>query len=141
MISQAQIEYMLNLMYSEASLRDQIEIKKYQFLILEVEGKPSGFAAYSKKSEQEPGVFRLHKLYLLPTLHGRNLGKKLLVEVERRTKTEAGLMLELNVNRKNPAFHFYIKNNFKILREEDIDIGEGYYMNDYVMIKDLYQTS
>ena len=41
--------------------------------------------------------------------------------------------LELNVNRKNKAINFYKKYGFTILKEEDIDIGEGYFMNDYVM--------
>lgn len=132
---------MLNLMYSEDSLKDQMENKKHQFLILEVDAEPSGFAAYSKKSEAESSLFRLHKLYLLPALHGTGLGKKLLTEVERVTHDEGAEKLELNVNRKNPAYHFYTKNNFKILREEDIDIGKGFFMNDYVMIKNLHQTS
>jgi ribosomal protein S18 acetylase RimI-like enzyme len=39
----------------------------------------------------------------------------------------------VNVNRHNKALHFYEKYGFKIIREEDIDIGEGYFMNDYVM--------
>jgi ribosomal protein S18 acetylase RimI-like enzyme len=37
------------------------------------------------------------------------------------------------VNRHNRALHFYEKQGFKIIREEDIDIGSGYFMNDYVM--------
>ena len=43
--------------------------------------------------------------------------------------------LQLNVNRKNKALHFYEKQGFKIIREEDIDIGSGYFMNDYVLEK------
>ena len=46
-------------------------------------------------------------------------------------------MLELNVNRHNDAFHFYTKLGFSISKEEDNDIGEGYFMNDYVMEKVL----
>ena len=132
---------MLNLMYSASSLSGQMISNKHQFLILEIEGRPSGFAAYSKKSDREPTVFRLDKLYLLPTLHGKGFGKKLLTEVEQGARKEGAMKLELNVNRKNPAFYFYTKNGFNILREEDIDIGEGFFMTDYVMIKDLYQTS
>ena len=41
--------------------------------------------------------------------------------------------LELNVNRHNKALGFYQRSGFTILREEDIDIGNGYFMNDYVM--------
>ena len=41
--------------------------------------------------------------------------------------------VELNVNRDNPAISFYKKLGFGIKREEDIDIGEGFFMNDYVL--------
>ena len=41
--------------------------------------------------------------------------------------------LQLNVNRHNKALHFYEKQGFKIIRKEDIDIGSGYFMNDYVL--------
>ena len=45
--------------------------------------------------------------------------------------------LLLNVNRHNKAISFYKKYGFDIIAEEDIDIGNGYYMNDYVMEKKL----
>ena len=35
------------------------------------------------------------------------------------------------------AINFYKKNGFQIIREEDVDIGNGYYMNDYVMSKSI----
>ena len=41
--------------------------------------------------------------------------------------------LELNVNRQNTAIGFYKKLGFKIIAEEDIPIGNGFFMNDYVM--------
>ena len=48
-------------------------------------------------------------------------------------KKSGAKALQLNVNRYNSAVHFYEKQGFKIIREEDIDIGEGFFMNDYVM--------
>ena len=42
--------------------------------------------------------------------------------------------LDLNVNRYNySAQSFYEKFGFKVLKEEDIHIGGGYFMNDYVL--------
>ncbi len=46
-------------------------------------------------------------------------------------------MVELNVNRQNKAVDFYKNIGFKIIKEVDIPIGEGYFMNDYVMQKEL----
>ena len=43
----------------------------------------------------------------------------------------------LNVNRYNKATDFYIKLGFEISYEEDIDIGNGFLMEDYVMKKRL----
>ena len=40
--------------------------------------------------------------------------------------------LDLFVNRTNPAVHFYKKRVF-IVEEVDLDIGNGYFMNDYRM--------
>jgi ribosomal protein S18 acetylase RimI-like enzyme len=48
--------------------------------------------------------------------------------------------IELNVNRYNNALAFYQKLGYEILREEDIDIGEGFYMNDYVLFKKVSQV-
>ena len=45
--------------------------------------------------------------------------------------------LHLNVNKFNDAVQFYERAGFVTIKEEDIDIGQGYFMNDYVMVKDL----
>jgi ribosomal protein S18 acetylase RimI-like enzyme len=46
-------------------------------------------------------------------------------------------ILELNVNRSNNAVTFYQKFGFTTTSEVDLPIGEGYFMNDYVMQKSL----
>ena len=46
---------------------------------------------------------------------------------------EVRAMIELNVNRNNPAIGFYHRFGFQILRQGDFPIGNGYYMNDYIM--------
>ena len=51
---------------------------------------------------------------------------------------EAGkITLDLNVNRHNNAKSFYEKMGFAAVYQEDIEIGKGYEMNDYVMRKVL----
>ena len=62
-------------------------------------------------------------------------GKALLAAVEDAVKAAGSNILELNVNRNNPAMGFYKKQGFGIIYEEDIQIGNGYEMNDYVMQK------
>lgn len=43
--------------------------------------------------------------------------------------------LGLNVNRYNKAKGFYERLGFNVIGEENIPIGNGYFMNDYVMEK------
>jgi len=50
-------------------------------------------------------------------------------------KIKGASSLQLNVNRNNNAKVFYEKIGFAVIKEEDIDIGNGYLMNDYVMEK------
>ena len=79
-ITRAQIDYMLARMYSLDTLRDEIRSQGIRYDILLVDGKPAGFASYGPAAG--PGVMKLHKLYLLPELHGRGLGRLLLQHVE-----------------------------------------------------------
>ncbi len=132
-LSENQISYMLNLMYSEDSLEAQINQKKHQFIIAYSDTEPVGFASYGIKSLQETGVFRLHKLYVIPGLHGKGVGKKLIQSIVDDILPKGAEKLELNVNKQNRAIAFYTKMGFSITREEMIDIGEGFIMDDYVM--------
>src|SRR5208283_2544908 len=75
-ITYEQIDYMLARMYSLDVLRNEIRSQGIRYDLLLVEDKPAGFASYGPTSE--PGAMKLHKLYLLPELHGRRLGSLLL---------------------------------------------------------------
>src|ERR1700733_12321114 len=71
-----QLQYMLNLFYSPASLRKQMIEELHQFLIVEDEDEAIGFASWSLTTD--PGVYKLHKLYVLPGQQGKGLGRTLL---------------------------------------------------------------
>jgi ribosomal protein S18 acetylase RimI-like enzyme len=134
-LSKEQLRYMLDLFYAEDSLRQQYEEKKHRFIIAyDIDQSPCGFASFSPISETE-NRFKLHKLYVLPLLQGMGLGRALIEHVIQEIKTNFPIHLELNVNRHNEAVHFYRKCGFTIIREEDIEIGNGYFMNDFVMEK------
>lgn len=129
LLTQEQIDYMLDLMYSEPALKEQMETG-HRFLILSEKDSPIGFASYS---EIEPKTWKLHKLYVLPSYQGKGGGRELIHFVMNDVRKEGGVALQLNVNRNNKAKDFYEKLGFYILRSEDIDIGNGYFMNDYIM--------
>jgi diamine N-acetyltransferase len=129
-VESRQIDYMMDLIYSPEALTDQLD-QGQNFLILLYEGSPAGFASYTRLTEE--GIFKLNKIYLDGHLQGKGLGKYLLTDVISRVKGEGGISLRLNVNRHNEARGFYEKMGFTLLQEELIDIGNGYFMDDYVM--------
>ena len=130
-LSSDQIAYMLEMMYSTAALQQQINDGHYFILAKDENNRVLGFAAYSLIDKE---VFKLHKLYVLPNLHGKGVAKELLDYITNDIRFMGAKALDLNVNCYNyRAKAFYDKHGFKVLREEDIAIGHGYYMNDYYM--------
>ena len=134
-MSDDQLKYMLKQMYSEESLKKQIEEKQHQFLLALMNAETVGFASYSH--DDKVGLFKIHKLYVHPMLHGHGFGKKLLDRIIKDVKAKGANRLQLNVNRNNRAINFYEKYGFRKAGEEDIAIGEGYFMNDFVMEMDI----
>lgn len=130
-----QITYMLQTNYDEDKIRQQIETGEQHYLLLQEDGQPVGFAAYSPR-EENPEIYKLQKLYCLPQTHGKGYGKLLINTVAGIVRQAGKHVLELNVNRHNKARSFYEKMGFAIAYEEDIAIGP-YWMNDFVMRKEL----
>ncbi len=130
-LSAEQLDYMLNLFYSEFSLQQQME-SGHHFIIITTDDVPMGFAAYQRLDEKEV-VFKLHKIYVLTGSHGKGLGKALLKYVKEAVRAAGASKLRLDVNRYNKAKAFYEKLGFVVTGEKDTAIGEGYLMNDYVM--------
>ena len=131
-LSAEQIAYMLNWMYDLALLESQLE-KGHTFLIAEEQGTAIGFAGF-ELFYKEGTKTKLHKLYLLPSSHGKGTGKALLQEVASRAREAGQQSLTLNVNKDNQnAIDFYTSQGFVETYKEVIDIGNGYVMDDAVM--------
>jgi len=132
-LSKNQIDYMLELIYSESSLEKQMQ-EGSEFVIIYNRDEPVGFAAYFHYRES---VYKLDKIYVLPSEQGKGTGKALLDHIVDTVVKKGGRSLILNVNRYNKAKGFYEKNHFTIIDQGDFDIGNGYFMNDYIMEKKL----
>ena len=135
-LSKEQLDYMLGAFYSADTLTKNATEKNHVFLLVEEDGKHLGFISYEHHYQNEP-VTRIHKIYVLPETQGRGIGKMLMDHVEDLAKQNHSEALSLNVNRYNNAQRFYKKIGFEITAEEDIDIGRGYLMEDFVMKKKL----
>ncbi len=130
-ISTEQIEYMLEKMYSEEALNQQMT-DGHHFFILSEENADLGYLSFSQKEE---GNYFLHKFYIDTQHHRKGLGHFFFDTVFNAIH---GLKtIRLTVNRTNlKAINFYFKKGFTIEEVKDFDIGNHYFMNDFVM---LYQ--
>ncbi|MAZ27952.1 MAG: GNAT family N-acetyltransferase [Cytophagaceae bacterium] len=135
-LSPGQIEYMMEMMYSEKSLKQQAGKKGHEFWILEINGSPSGYLALEHHRDASARS-KVHKIYLTHDSQGTGAGRFMMDFASAEAKKNGSQTLYLNVNRYNKAVKFYEHYGFKILKVEDIDIGNGYLMEDYVMEKQL----
>lgn len=133
-ISDDQISYMLDLMYSVDSLEKQMGELNHRFYLASDSLNDVGFASVGKV---EDNCFKLHKLYVLTSVKGTGYGKKLLDTVIEASREQGGKELILQVNRHNPSFHFYVKKGFEIREELIFEIGNGYVMDDYILTKTI----
>lgn len=126
-----QIRYMLDWMYDEGTLREQVSCG-HLFYVLKEFGRPLGFIGL-EPNFPDADLLRIHKFYMLPEAQGKGHGRTLLnhaIDVA----FDLGLKrLHLNVNRYNKAIEFYKYTGFTVVGEEVIEIGKGYLMEDLIM--------
>lgn len=131
LLSPAQLDYMMEWMYSAESLARQLR-EGHVYFIASADGTPCGYASVEQQGDD---LFHLQKIYVLPSFQGIGAGAFLFRTVVEyiRSVHAAPCRMELNVNRHNRAVHFYERMGMRCLREGDFPIGNGYYMNDYIM--------
>lgn len=135
-ISADQIDYMLGRMYSLPTLRAEIETQAIRYERLLIDDRLVGFAAFGPTAEPED--WKLHKLYLLPEQHRRGLGSQLLRHCETQARSFGARRLLLNVNKRNTkAIAAYQRNGYTFSASVQLDIGNGFVMDDFVMTKSL----
>lgn len=134
-LSPEQTAYMMEMMYSRASLESQFRSGHVYFLVRRG-GTPVGYLSVER---EKPDLFHLQKIYLDKKFRGMGGGKLMFeaaadfVRSKLRESGQASALMELNVNRNNPAVGFYEKMGMRKLREGDFDIGGGFFMNDFIM--------
>lgn len=131
-LSADQLQYMFIMMYAPDNLRKQMEEMHHEFFIIYKDSVPAGYLSIEKT---EGKLFEFQKVYSLPELHGSGIGRFIIEQgVEYlRGICKPPFIVELNVNRQNPAVGFYKHMGFKEHKTRDFHIGNGYYMNDYIL--------
>ncbi len=133
-ITPGQIEYMLAERYKPGLVR-QLLARGDLWLAARVEGVLAGFA---HGHPLEDGDYKLDKLYVDLDWQRHGIGGKLVAEVASRASAHGYTRLVLRVNRQNQqAIDAYLKHGFTVATLIVEDIGGGFVMDDYVMVKSL----
>ena len=132
-LSQEQMHFMLNTMYSEAEISEHLKNPNYHYYLVfdEALNLFDGFLGYENHYENQ--TTKLHRIYLVPESKGKGLGKKTLEFLNKKVKESGDSRIILNVNKYNSAQKFYQSQGYKIYDEGVFDIGNGYVMDDFLM--------
>lgn len=131
-IGAEQVEYMLAKIYNKESLLEQTEQKEHSFYLIEEEGtnKKLGFISINSADAKN---YWIHKFYILNNEQAKGIGKKVFQEALKIMNNPESICL--TVNRQNyKSINFYFKQGFTINEVADFDIGDNYFMNDFVMV-------
>jgi RimJ/RimL family protein N-acetyltransferase len=119
---------MLSKMYSVEGIAGDMD-KGQSFAFIDNKDGRIGYLSWSYPA---PGELFIHKFYIENSLQGQGIGRQAfaaLLEQNPGVKT-----VRLTVNRKNyKSINFYYRVGFTIEEVKDFDIGNGYFMNDFIM--------
>ena len=131
-----QLEYMLDLIYNEEAIKQQMNLAQ-QFIIGYSSNEPLGFASIEKQFKSSSSMM-IHKLYILPAFQGNGIGR-IFLNYLTNLATQTGhseLTLKVFVRNQN-AIRFYQHLGFHSIGEVVTEIGNGYTVKDYVMLREI----
>ena len=132
-ITNAQIEYMLEQRYRADVVRDELACDGVWWELATLQGEPVGFSCCLVTAE--PGEMKLDKLYVDPQRQGSGVGTRLVQSVRARARSLHCTRLVLAVNKRNEsAIAAYRRWGFEIERAMVTDIGADFVMDDYLMV-------
>lgn len=127
-----QIDYMMEWMYSPKSLADQMDEGHNYLIAYDSENIPVGYVSVNKEGDD---TWHLQKIYVLPNQQGKGIGDFLFEQALDyiRDEDKKPFKIQLNVNRHNKALGFYLRKGMTKIDEGDFPIGNGFFMNDYIL--------
>ncbi len=133
-LSEAQIDYMVDKFQSEKAIKEQIKNDNYEYFYILNDGKKSGYIGMSTK----PDYLFLSKLYIKKEYRHQGLGIKAFDFIKEYAIIKNRKQIRLTVNKYNlNTINAYIKWNFKIIDSVVTDIGSSFVMDDYIMQYDI----
>lgn len=133
-ISLEQTDYMVERFQSASAIKDQLKNHAYEYFFIQDHGDNVGFIGLQPSEEK---LF-LSKLYLLKAFRGQGYSSAAFEFLESICKRRGLDAIWLTVNKHNrSAIDVYKVKGFETVREQTVDIGAGFQMDDYVMEKVL----
>jgi GNAT superfamily N-acetyltransferase len=134
-IAVEQIDYMLERGYSDEALARFVDVDDAGLALACRDGVAVGFVAWHRIDRD---TTKLEKLYVLPEHHGGGVGRALIEHVAAWARAAGTHAIKLNVNRANVrAIAAYERCGFAIRESGDFPIGDGFVMEDYIMVRDI----
>jgi ribosomal protein S18 acetylase RimI-like enzyme len=134
LIGEKQVSYMLDKYQSFEVVKEQIKNNGYEYYIISDGWDDCGYFAVVPRGAE----LYISKLYVNKQKRGAGIGRMAVAFIETLAKKSGFSGLTLNVNKRNSnSIEAYKKFGFGIIKEENNDIGEGFFMDDFVMSKKI----
>lgn len=125
MLSYEQRVYMLQKFMNEHTIKDSMQ-NDCKFHYIYLDNKLAGFFAYYLKKDH----IYLSKLYSYKEFRGNGIFKFIF-----NYFSQYKMNIKLNTCKTNNTLQIYLHVGFEIIEEQLNDIGNGYFMDDYVLLK------
>lgn len=134
-ISDEQIDYMVENFQSFAAIKKQVGSENYEYFNFVLDGTRIGYFAVAA---QPDNTMMLSKLYMYKEYRGNGYAKKAFEFIKDLARQKGCKSIWLTVNRHNyGAMKVYEAFGMKVIREQVTDIGNGFVMDDYVYSIDV----
>ena len=129
-LSDKQIDYMLDKFQSEKAMTNQIKNENYTYFYLICNNQKAGYIALSKKQD----YLFLSKIYIKREFRHKGFGRKAFDFIKQYSLENGYDKIRLTVKKDNQnSINAYIKWGFKTIDSVVTDIGSGFVMDDYIM--------
>ncbi len=126
-IGSRQNDYMIEKFQSVKSIKQQLS-EGYVYYFICLDDTAIGFLAYRPDED----CLYLSKFYLDKEYRGKGFSKEMLSFVKSAAIENGLKRIRLNVNKNNNAIYAYEKLGFKRTGTQKKDIGNGFFMDDYI---------
>lgn len=124
------VEYMIKNYQSAEAIKQEIFEEGFRYYLANEDTTPVGYCGVYADTEHR--VLKIHKLYIKKDFRGKGIFKMILNKIKSYAK-ELGLddiIVGVNKNNQN-AIDIYKHLGFKEYGEINVNIGDGFFMDDY----------